>query len=412
MGTTSDKLTYLNGTKTAIKQAIIDKGVEVSDTDTFRSYAAKIGEIPTGGGSAPVDETKPILFIDYNGDVLYSYTLEEAQALTELPPINVEHERLTFVSWNRTLAQVKAVPHGDVVGALYETTSGCLEYKIVTDAPKQRVYLPIYTSTNDWGDGSIHSSYSHIYQDAGTYWVKCTLADGESYQYLTTNQHYSNMGVIKEMYLTNVPNISDYYINHMRSVEAIVLPTISSDYVAPDLSYCYSLRGLVLPPTIKNIESKFLYCQSLKYVSLPPTKNYLLVADRAFRYCYALKALYIYHSSDISYIAQNCYSLSRLGIINSYNGIIGEYALRTNYALTTLVIPEEITKIGGYAFYDCRVLNTIICEAETPPTIEGNTFTNYNWKIYVPDVAVNAYKTATNWSTFAAYIYPMSEIGL
>ena len=48
--TIADKLTYLNGTKDAIKQAIIGKGVEVTDTDTFRSYADKITSIQTGGG--------------------------------------------------------------------------------------------------------------------------------------------------------------------------------------------------------------------------------------------------------------------------------------------------------------------------------------------------------------------------
>lgn len=48
MGTIADKLTYLNGTKTAIKEAIEAKGVTVADTDTFRSYADKIGEISGG----------------------------------------------------------------------------------------------------------------------------------------------------------------------------------------------------------------------------------------------------------------------------------------------------------------------------------------------------------------------------
>ena len=56
MSTTADKLNYLNGTKDAIKQAIIDKGVTVSDSDTFRSYAEKIGDI-SGGGSCPVTLT-------------------------------------------------------------------------------------------------------------------------------------------------------------------------------------------------------------------------------------------------------------------------------------------------------------------------------------------------------------------
>jgi len=48
MGTISDKLTYLNGTKTAIKNAIIEKGGTVGNNDTFRSYANKIRSLPSG----------------------------------------------------------------------------------------------------------------------------------------------------------------------------------------------------------------------------------------------------------------------------------------------------------------------------------------------------------------------------
>lgn len=49
MGTIAEKITYLEGTKSAIKDAIIAKGVKVSDTDVFRSYAEKIKSIETGG---------------------------------------------------------------------------------------------------------------------------------------------------------------------------------------------------------------------------------------------------------------------------------------------------------------------------------------------------------------------------
>lgn len=47
MGTVADKLNYLQGTKEAIKSALIEKGVSVADSDTFRSYADKIGDIET-----------------------------------------------------------------------------------------------------------------------------------------------------------------------------------------------------------------------------------------------------------------------------------------------------------------------------------------------------------------------------
>lgn len=48
MGSIADKLTYLQETKTAIKNAIVSKGVEVSDADTFRSYANKIDSLKDG----------------------------------------------------------------------------------------------------------------------------------------------------------------------------------------------------------------------------------------------------------------------------------------------------------------------------------------------------------------------------
>lgn len=47
----ADKLNYLSETKSQIKEAIKGKGVEVSDDDTFRSYAGKIAQIQTGVGA-------------------------------------------------------------------------------------------------------------------------------------------------------------------------------------------------------------------------------------------------------------------------------------------------------------------------------------------------------------------------
>lgn len=44
------KLNYLLDTKEAIKEAIINKDVKVTDTDTFRSYADKINSISINQG--------------------------------------------------------------------------------------------------------------------------------------------------------------------------------------------------------------------------------------------------------------------------------------------------------------------------------------------------------------------------
>lgn len=51
MATIAEQLTSLANTKTAIKEAIINKGVAVADTDPFSAYPDKIGQISSGGGA-------------------------------------------------------------------------------------------------------------------------------------------------------------------------------------------------------------------------------------------------------------------------------------------------------------------------------------------------------------------------
>lgn len=48
--TISEQLTALANIKADIKQAIIDKGVTISDSDAFSTYADKISSL-SGGGS-------------------------------------------------------------------------------------------------------------------------------------------------------------------------------------------------------------------------------------------------------------------------------------------------------------------------------------------------------------------------
>ena len=66
MSNINNKLDYLDETKQLIKQAIIDKGQEVSDEDTFRSYVDKISDIETGNDTKDATAT--------SNDILYPET--------------------------------------------------------------------------------------------------------------------------------------------------------------------------------------------------------------------------------------------------------------------------------------------------------------------------------------------------
>ena len=91
--------------------------------------------------------------------------------------------------------------------------------------------------------------------------------------------------------------------------------------------------------------------------------------------------------------------------------LIDQYSFR-NCKFSTIDLGTDTATIAAYAFQNNTTLERIICRATTPPSL-GNTNalsgTN-NCPIYVPDASLEAYKTATNWNSYADRIRPLSEI--
>ncbi len=82
---------------------------------------------------------------------------------------------------------------------------------------------------------------------------------------------------------------------------------------------------------------------------------------------------------------------------------IGDYAFQYCQSLTSVTIPNSVTSIGEHAFQYCRSLASVTVKAITPPALGGSVFNNTHSSlvIYVPAESVEAYKAATNWSTYA-----------
>ena len=100
-----------------------------------------------------------------------------------------------------------------------------------------------------------------------------------------------------------------------------------------------------------------------------------------------------------------CTALTSITVPDSVT-TIGNEAFKECTRLASVTLGSGITSIGSNAFYYSYTLSSLTCKATTPPTLGSGALasTNANLVIYVPSSSLNAYKTATGWSTYASII--------
>lgn len=149
----------------------------------------------------------------------------------------------------------------------------------------------------------------------------------------------------------------------------------------------------------------FNSCTSLVSVEIP--NSVTSIGSFAFGRCTSLTSIEISNSAtsieDGTF--NNCTSLASIEIPNSVTSIGGS-AFYGCTSLTSIEIPSSVTAMGVSIFNGCTNLKSVTVLATTPPTLLLNAFknTHSSLKIYVPSGSVNAYKAATNWSTYASKI--------
>ena len=276
---------------------------------------------------------------------------------------------LTFDGWNWTLTNIKSylTNHPTAllnVGANYHTTDD--KTHIIFDQKEDKdnsdgvwFGLSNASGTVDWGDGNIESITStdmyHTYDVAGIY--HCVIDSSATYVKCGLTTKFATE--VKEIYLSS-------------SITSI-------GYQA--FTFCSSLQSITIPDGVTSIDDyTFSECHSLQSVNIPDSVT--SINYRAFSYCYALQS------------------------VNIPDGVtsIGYQAFRDCSSLQSITIPASVISIDAYAFYNCSSLHTVFLKPTTPPTLaDSNAFsTSYQKKFVVPAGCLEAYQTATNWSTFAS----------
>ena len=387
-------------------KTITENGEYTADAG-FTGLGTVTVNVPTSsGGATPSAKWNDVTFIDYDGTVLYSYSLTEAQALTELPALPA-HDGLVCQGWNWTLDKVKALTRPMNVGAMYITDDGKTRLYIRI-AAEGRMNVPLYFSqtvaggvTIDWGDGSGTQtrtgtgsvSATHTYPGVGDYVITLDPADGCTLGLGSGSSSYCVMG--------STGNNGKVYCNMLQKVELGRGVTSIGDYA---FYSCYSMTSVTIPDGVTRIgSSAFQTCYSLASIIIPD--GVTSIWNSAFGSCYSMTSVTI--PDGVTRIGDtafgSCYSLASIIIPDGVTSI-GSSAFYSCYSMTSVTIPDGVTSISISAFGYCYGMAEYHLKPTTPPTLSNaNAFQNIpsDCVIYVPAGCLEAYQTATNWATYA-----------
>ena len=181
---------------------------------------------------------------------------------------------------------------------------------------------------------------------------------------------------------------------------------LKSVYIDDLSAYCkISFSSTSSVPTYNSAK---LYVKGMELTKLTIPEDVTTIKYATFYKCSSIKSVVIgNHVTSIgNYTFRYCPAITSVKIGNGVT-TIGNYAFANCTALESVTIGSGATKIGSGAFYTCSKLAVVRCKPTTPPTLSSTTTFDSNATdrvIYVPQAAVEAYQSATNWSEYASAI--------
>ena len=174
---------------------------------------------------------------------------------------------------------------------------------------------------------------------------------------------------------------------------------------------------------VTNCHCMFSRCSSLTSLDLSnfDTSN-VTDMNSMFYYCSSLTSLDLsnfdtLNVTDMNSMFSNCSSLTSLDLSNfNISGVTTMGSMFAFSSFTSIEIGTDDTTYSSnlknaYLFYNCSSLDSVTIRGTNVMRIsDSNAFTGLKstCKFYVPSNLVDSYKSASNWSTRAGYIYAIS----
>lgn len=435
--TPRNKVVYAGKTLIDLTEDTVTPATLKSGVTAHNAAGAKI----TGTLDTTPPEESDINFWDYEGTLLYSWTLAELATKTELPPLP-SHDGLVCQGWNWTLQDIKDAGRELDIGALYITDDGKTRLYVDVDTETWDDFVLNYwqstrnVTTVDWGDGTTPETkdasswieHRHVYASSGSYVITMSVKDGKTMwlghdgRMLIANGETDSgrCAMLRRVEVGARAVATDHQcFRNCCRLESISLPQTTKIYTARAFEQCTQLRVFVAAD-MDEVGQSFYQCCNLRAIATPKgttqTSDYA-IANTAVRQV----------NFDMTATIQ-AQAIERVHI-KAVNGQVGNFS--SCRALLEVTIPADATTFVAAAFQGDNALRRVTClgniasipaqvfqrcyplrfvdftRCTAVPTLANvNAFdqTHAQLEIRVPASLADAWKAATNWSSLADHI--------
>ncbi|MBR4844840.1 MAG: leucine-rich repeat protein, partial [Bacteroidaceae bacterium] len=202
----------------------------------------------------------------------------------------------------------------------------------------------------------------------------------------------------------NIESLGESAFSGCRFTGDLTIPEQITEIPNWAFSSCRFDGQLTLPHNLQRIGDGAFCCNSFSgELNLP--KDVYYIGANAFWNTTFSGTLKLPESLEFigPYAFQDCCHLT--GTLEIPSGIttILEYTFCNLCQIDKLILPKNLDYIADVAFANCFQLNSIVCNAHTPPTLASSVFEGVpkdNFVLEVPEASVVDYSSAIYWNEF------------